>query len=147
MTENSADRSSWPAWSVPLVAAVAAVAVWLAGAALGVDLEARTGADVQAVSVVTVALAALVAGLAGWGVRALVGRFAPGGGEVAWLVLCGVVLLLSLLGAVAGTTPGAVAVLVTEHLVVGVVIALGLRGARARAVTARGRVPQGRPGA
>lgn len=128
MTENSAVRRPWPAWAVPFVAAAAAVAVWLVGAALGVDLEARTGAGTQAVSVVAVLVAALVVGLAGWGVRVLLRRFVQGGGEVAWLVLCGVLLLGSLLGAASGTTPEAIAILMAEHVVVGFVVAFGLRG-------------------
>jgi hypothetical protein len=130
MTENSATSSSWPAWAVPLAAAVVAVAVWLIGAALGVNLEARLGADVQAVSVVAAAAAALAAGLAGWGVRVLIGRLARGGGEVVWFVLCGVVLLASMVGALAGTTPGAVAILVSMHVAVAAVVALGLRSVR-----------------
>jgi hypothetical protein len=119
---------------VPLAAAAVAVVVWLIGTALGVDVEARTGTGVQAVSAAAAGIAALVAGLAGWGVRVLLGRFAPGGGEVVWLVLCGVLLLVSLLGAATGTTPGAVAVLMTEHVLVGAVVAVGLRRAGGRAV-------------
>jgi hypothetical protein len=134
MTENSAARSPWPAWAVPLVAAVVALVVWLVGTALGADVEARTGTGVQTVSAVAAGIAALMAGLAGWGVRVLLGRFAPGGGEVAWLVLCGVLLLVSLLGAATGTTPGAVGVLMTEHVLVGAVIAFGLRRTGSRAV-------------
>ncbi|MDR7383551.1 DUF6069 family protein [Promicromonospora iranensis] len=126
MTENTAAQRRWPAWTVPLVAGAAAVAVWLVGAALGVELEARTGAITRSVTVVAVLVAALVVGLAGWGVRALIARLTKGGGEVAWLVLCGVLLLGSLLGAASGTTPGAVAVLMAEHVVVGFVVALGL---------------------
>lgn len=132
MTENSATSSSWPAWAVPLAAAVVAVAVWLIGAAFGVNLEAQLGTDVQAVSVVAAAVAALAAGFAGWGVRVLIGRLVRGGGEVVWFVLCGVVLLASMVGALAGTTPGAVAILVSMHVAVGAVIALGLRTAGRR---------------
>jgi len=127
MAENLVTRGPWPAWTVPLAAAVAAVAVWLVGAALGVDPQTQAGASTQPVTVVAVAVAALVAGLAGWGVRALVARLTTGGGEVAWLVLCGVALLVSLTGAASGTTPATVALLMTEHLVVGVIVALGLR--------------------
>ena len=134
MTENSATSSPWPAWAVPLAAAVVAVAVWLIGAATGVNLEAQLGTDAQAISVVAAAVVALAAGFAGWGVRVLIGRLVRGGGEVVWFVLCGVVLLASMVGALAGTTPGAVAILVSMHVSVGVVIALGLRTAR-RGVT------------
>lgn len=134
MTENSATSSPWPAWAVPLAAAVVAVAVWLIGAATGVNLEAQLGTDAQAISVVAAAVVALAAGFAGWGVRVLIGRLVRGGGEVVWFALCGVVLLASMVGALAGTTPGAVAILVSMHVAVGVVIALGLRTAR-RGVT------------
>lgn len=132
MTENSATSSSWPAWAVPFAAAVVAVAVWLIGAAFGVNLEAQLGTDVQAVSVAAAAVAALAAGFAGWGARVLIGRLVRGGGEVVWFVLCGVVLLASMVGALAGTTPGAVATLVSMHVAVGAVIALGLRTAGRR---------------
>jgi hypothetical protein len=135
MTENSATSSSWPAWAVPLAAAVVAVAVWLIGAASGVNLEAQLGTDVQAISVVAAAVVALVAGFAGWGVRVLIGRLVRGGGEVVWLVLCGVVLLASMVGALAGTTPGAVVTLVSMHVAVAVVIALGLRTVTRRATS------------
>lgn len=127
MTGNSATSSPWPAWAVPLVAAVAAVAVWLVGAAFGVEVEAQTGAEVQAVSVVAMAVVALAAGFAGWGVRVLIARLVRGGGELVWFVLCGVVLLASMVPAIGGTTPGAVAILVSSHAVVGGVVALGLR--------------------
>lgn len=127
MTEISAAPRRWPAWAVPFAAAVAAVAVWLIGAALGVNIEAQLGADVQAVSVVAMAVVALAVGFAGWGVRVLIARLVRGGGELVWFVLSGVVLLASMVGAVAGTTPGAVATLVIAHAAVGVVVALGLR--------------------
>lgn len=132
VTVSPVARRSWPAWTVPLAAGAAAVVVWLVGAALGVDPEARTGASTQSVSVVAAFAAAVVAGVAGWGARVILARVMKGGGEVAWLVLCGVVLLASFLGAALGTTPASVALLVAEHVVVGVVVALGLRrGARA----------------
>ncbi|GAA2244066.1 hypothetical protein GCM10010413_53970 [Promicromonospora sukumoe] len=133
MAQNLVTRSPWPAWTVPFAAAAAAVVVWLIGTALGVDPEARTGAATQPVTVVAAAVAALVAGLAGWGARAVLARLAKGGGEVAWRVLCGVALLVSLLGAASGTTPASVALLVAEHVVVGAVIAVGLRRAGRRA--------------
>lgn len=135
MTENSV-TGRWPAWAVPLVAGVAAVVVWLVGAALGVEPEARTGAGTQAISVVAALGVTVVVGLAGWGVRVLLARVVKGGGEVAWLVLCGALLLLSLLGAAAGTTPGSVALLTVAHVVVGVILALGLRRTGRRVTSA-----------
>lgn len=136
MNENPVARAGWPAWAVPLVAAAAAVVVWLGGAALGIEPEARTGAATQSVSVVAVLIAALVVGCAAWGVRAILWRLIKGGGEVTWLVLCGAVLLVSLLGAASGTTPASVALLVAEHVVVGAIVALGLRRAGRRVTPA-----------
>ncbi|MCP2266285.1 DUF6069 family protein [Promicromonospora thailandica] len=138
MAENAAVRSPWPAWTVPLAAAVAALAVWLIGVALGVEPEARAGGSIQAVTVPAVLATALAAGFAGWGARALVARFVKGGGETVWFVLCAVVFLGSLVGAAGGTTPGAVALLVVLHLTVAVVVAVGLRRAVPAAVRARG---------
>ncbi|MCC2335449.1 DUF6069 family protein [Cellulomonas wangsupingiae] len=119
-----------PRGAVPVVAAVAAAAVWWVGDATGVTLAARSGAATRTVGVVDVVVAAVVVALLGWAVRALVARSRrgrPGNGERAWFVLCGVVLLVSLLGPLGGTTPGAVAVLLAEHVAVGAVVALGLR--------------------
>jgi len=119
-----------PRWAVPVVSAAVAAAVWWVGDAAGVTLAARSGAATRAVDVVDVVVAAVVVALLGWAARAVVARARrgrPGDGERAWLVLCGVVLLVSLLGPLGGTTPGAVAVLLAEHVAVGAVVALGLR--------------------
>jgi hypothetical protein len=123
-------RRRVPRWSVPLVAAVVAAVVLLAGTALGVDPEVRSATGTQTVGVVAAVVAALVVGYVAWGVRALLGRLLsrrPRRGERAWLVTCGVVLLLSLLGPLGAVTPGAVVLLVVEHLAVGATLALGLR--------------------
>jgi len=123
-------RRRVPRWSVPLVAVAVAAAVLLVGTALGVDPEVRTATGTQTVGVVAVIVAALVAGYAAWGVRALLGRLSsrrPRRAEGAWLVTCGVVLLVSLLGPLGAVTPVAVVLLVVEHLAVGTTLALGLR--------------------
>ncbi|OLT53134.1 hypothetical protein BJF88_13000 [Cellulosimicrobium sp. CUA-896] len=121
-----------PRWSVPLAAAVVAAAVLLAGTAAGVDVAARSGAATRAVGFADVVVAGVIVGLLGWGVRALLARVrrdAPGRGERAWLVVCAVVLLVSLLGPLGGVGAGSVAVLLAEHVAVGAVVALGLRRA------------------
>jgi hypothetical protein len=123
-------RRRVPRWSVPFAAAVVAAAVWLVGTALGVDLEARSGTGTQPVGIVAAVVAALVVGFLAWGVRALLGRMLagrPGRDERTWLVTCGVVLLVSLLGPLGGVTAGAVAILAVEHLAVGATLALALR--------------------
>ncbi|MFB8230244.1 DUF6069 family protein [Cellulosimicrobium sp. NPDC055967] len=119
-----------PRWSVPLVAAVVAAAVLLVGTALGVDPEVRTATGTQTVGVVAAAVTALVVGYAAWGARALLGRLSarrPRRGELAWLVTCAVVLLVSLLGPLGAVTPDATALLAVEHLAVGLTLALALR--------------------
>ncbi len=123
-------RRRVPRWTVPFAAAAVAAAVWLVGAASGVDPEVRSGTGTQPVGIVAVIVTALVLGFVAWGVRALLGRLLsrrPGRAELAWLVTCGVVLLVSLLGPLGGLTPGAVAVLAAEHLAVGTTLALTLR--------------------
>ncbi|WP_415297238.1 DUF6069 family protein [Cellulosimicrobium sp. SJTW-1] len=115
-----------PRWLVPPAAAVVAAVVLLVGTALGVDPAVRTATGTQTVGVVAAVVVTLVVGYAGWGVRALLGRL-PSGGRRAWLVTCGVVLLVSLLGPLGAVTPGAVALLVVEHLTVGATLTLGLR--------------------
>ncbi|MCB7136122.1 DUF6069 family protein [Cellulosimicrobium marinum] len=128
----TAARRRVPPWAVPLAAALVGAAVWLVGTAAGVDVAARSGSAVQDVGLVSVVVAALVVGFAGWGVRALLGRVrraAPGRGERAWLVTCAVVLVVSLLGPLGGVGAGAVVVLLAEHVAVGAVVMLGLRRA------------------
>ncbi|WP_426309771.1 DUF6069 family protein [Cellulosimicrobium sp. E-16] len=123
-------RRRVPRWSVPLVAAAVAAVVLLVGTALGVDPEVRTATGTQTVGVAAAVATALVVGYAAWGVRALLGQMSarrPRRGELAWLVTCGVVLLVSLLGPLGAVTPGAVALLAVEHLTVGLTLALGLR--------------------
>ena len=123
-------RRRVPRWSVPLVAAVVAAAVLLDGTALGVDPEVRTATGTQTVGVVAAAVTALVVGYAAWGVRALLGRLSarrPRRGELAWLVTCAVVLLVSLLGPLGAVTPEAAALLAVEHLAVGLTLTLALR--------------------
>ena len=63
-----------------------------------------------------------------WGVRTLLRRRPP----VAWWLTCGVVLAVSLLGPLGGTSPAAVGTLVALHLVVGATVAVGLDPRRAR---------------
>lgn len=119
-----------PRWAVPLLAMVGGLIVWMTGVALGVgDVIVDTGGAMQQVSAVSVAVAGLIAGLAGWGVRALIGKLAGNArrGQVIWLVLSGLVLLISLMGVMGATTPGAMLVLLSEHVAVGLVVMLGLR--------------------
>lgn len=119
-------RRPTPGWAVPLVAAVVAAVVWVVSRTAGAELVARTGSGTRTVGLVDVVVAALVVGCAGWGVRAALRRL-PGGGAVAWTVLCVVVLLVSLAGPLGAATPPAMGFLVAEHVAVGAAVMLGLR--------------------
>ncbi|GAA1728446.1 hypothetical protein GCM10009809_25030 [Isoptericola hypogeus] len=119
-------RRPTPAWAVPLVAAVVAAVVWAVSRTSGIELVVRVGTGTRTVGLVDVVVAALVVGLVGWGVRALLRRL-PGGGGRAWLVLCAVVLLVSLAGPVGAAGTAVMGLLVAEHVAVGATVALGLR--------------------
>ena len=119
-------RRPTPPWAVPLLAAAVAAVVWTVATLSGADLRARAGDGLREVGLVDVVVAGLVAGLLGWGARALLRRL-TGDGERPWLVLCGAVLLVSLAGPLGGATREAAGFLVAEHVAVGATIALGLR--------------------
>ena len=120
-----------PVWLVAVTATALALAVWvLAVPVAGVDLEAGTPA--QPVGAASVVVATLVVTLGAWGVRTLLRRRTP----LAWWLTCGIVLAISLLGPLGGTSPAAVGTLVALHLVVGATIAVGLNPRRARDVPA-----------
>jgi len=121
---------SVPVWLVAVTAVALALLVWvLAVPVAGVELAAGTPA--QAIGVVSVVISTLVVTLAAWGVRTLLRRRTP----VAWWLICGVVLAVSLLGPLGGTSPAAVGTLVALHLVVGATVAIGLDPRRARVRT------------
>ncbi|MET7335830.1 DUF6069 family protein [Nonomuraea sp. NPDC005650] len=108
-------------------APAAALAVWaLAVPLAGTILTVRMGAGTQTVGPVSVVVASLVAGLAGWALLAALERWAPRPGRV-WTITALVVLALSLTGPL-GSAVGAAAtlVLVLLHLVVGAVLVPGL---------------------
>ncbi|RCK68574.1 hypothetical protein DT076_15175 [Desertihabitans brevis] len=118
---------------LPAAVAVAALVWTLAVVVGGLALTARTGAVVQTIGLGSVLAAAAVAGSAGWAVASLLTRVSRRARTV-WTVLACLVAVLSLAGPLtAGTTPGAVAVLVLLHLVVAAVVVPGL-APRQRAV-------------
>jgi hypothetical protein len=101
----------------------AAVLVW-AGAVplLGVDLRVGTEGAAQRVGVGSVVVAALVAGLLGWALLALLVR-SVARAETAWRAVAVVVLLLSLGGPVAmAVGTASVVVLLALHAVVAAVL-------------------------
>ncbi len=114
-----------------LAAAAAAVAVWTVAVPLaGVDLDVHSGATAtRPVTLASVVVVSVLAGLLGAASHRLVARSPRG--VLAWRVLAGAVLLLSLGGAVSGVGAAAVGTLVCLHLVVGLVVIVGLSGRRA----------------
>jgi hypothetical protein len=91
-----------------------------------VDLLVRAGGGTEAVGPGAVVVSALLAGLAGWALLALLERFTSRARTV-WLVVAAVVLLLSLAGPLgAGADAATTAVLVGMHLAVGAVLIPGL---------------------
>ncbi|MFI6743052.1 DUF6069 family protein [Nonomuraea sp. NPDC050451] len=108
-------------------APAAALAVWaLAVPLAGTALTVRTGGGTQTVGPVSVVVASLVAGLAGWALLAVLERRAARPGR-SWTITALVVLVLSLSGPL-GSAVGAAAtlVLILLHLVVGAVLVAGL---------------------
>ncbi|MEO3872191.1 DUF6069 family protein [Nonomuraea sp. B12E4] len=105
----------------------AALAVWaLAVPMAGTTLTVRMGGGTQAVGPVLVVVTSLLAGLAGWGLLAVLERLAARPGRI-WRIVALVVLVLSLLGPVGSAAgPAATLVLVLLHLVVGAVLIPGL---------------------
>lgn len=103
-----------------LVATIAALLVWAVAAPLaGVALTVDSGEVVTAGSVIA---AALVAGLAGWGLLAVLER-TTARSRVVWTWIAGIFLLLSLAGPITLATTGtATAVLASMHLATGAVL-------------------------
>jgi hypothetical protein len=108
-------------------AAAAAIAWAIEVPLLGVRLSVRFGAmHPQTVAAGQVIGAALVAGLIGWLLLAVLDRRAPHA-RAAWTVTALLVLALSLLlPLTAGTTASAVTGLIVLHLTVGAVVIPGL---------------------
>lgn len=112
------------------LAIVAGLIIWaIAVPVAGIVLTAGQGAMAQTVGPVPIVITLLVMGLIGWGVSALLSRFAPRARTV-WFVVAGLVLLLSLAGPLTMAAGAAAAVLVVLHLVPGLVLLLGLAPVR-----------------
>ncbi|KKK04677.1 DUF6069 family protein [Micromonospora sp. HK10] len=121
---TTARPARWPGRLRAVLAATAAtLAVWVVAVPLaGVDLVARTGGAEQRVTPVAVAVSTLLAGLAAWGLLALLERFTTRARPV-WTVVALIVLLVSLLGPLGGGVGTAARVtLVAMHLVAAAVL-------------------------
>ena len=105
----------------------AALAVWTVLVVLaGIDLRvAPGGGDPREVTHLAVTLTSLGTGLLGWGLLAVLERMARHARRI-WLAVATLVLVLSLPGTGAATTAAGTGVLLTLHLVVGVMLIAGL---------------------
>jgi len=115
-----------------LVAAALALAGWgIIGPLLGVDLAVRAapGGGVQQVGPAAVATVAVLTGLAGWALLMVMERLTKRA-RAAWTAIALVLLLVSLAGPLAATTPAATVGLAALHLVVAAVLIVGLRRSR-----------------
>jgi hypothetical protein len=126
MTNNAALRRT----AVVVGGAAAALAAWvIESPVLGTDLTVRPNSKVGPAAVVAVAL---IVGLAGWGLLALLERTTRKA-RVIWTVIASVVLAVSLLGPLGGISAGAKVALLVLHLTVGLGLILALpRAKRAR---------------
>jgi hypothetical protein len=104
---------------VVAVATVAALVVWAAARLLGVELTIKNGT----VGPVDVVVAAVVAGLAAWGVHHLLDRTAR---TARWWPSVGsIALALSILGPSFLADGAAVVALISMHVVVGFILIMG----------------------
>ncbi len=114
---------------VVVAAVAAAVAVWLVARLAGTDLTVEQGAGGGAahVGLVMVAAMSALAGLAGWGLLAVLERSTPRA-RTLWDYIALGVLVISLVGPLgAGTTAGTKLALVGAHLATAAVLVPGLR--------------------
>jgi hypothetical protein len=96
----------------------------------GIDLAVRQGGAVQHIGPVAVAATALIAGLAAWGLLALLERTVRRPTRT-YRVIASIVLALSLLGPLGGVGLSSKLVLLAMHLTVGAILIIGLPRYRA----------------
>jgi hypothetical protein len=129
-------------------AVAAPLALWVVtGPVTGLDPSAEMGGEVQRVGAGPVIAGSLIAGLAAWGLLALLERVTGRPGRV-WTVIALVALVLSMTGPLGDAADGAsMAVLAAMHLVVAAILIPGLgRSARpSRAAAPARRVPDRAP--
>ncbi|MEA2842402.1 MAG: hypothetical protein QOJ69_73 [Actinomycetota bacterium] len=133
---ETTQRRQGRAWVV-IAAVVAAVAVWLVARLAGANLtvEQGSGGGAAHVGLVMVAAMSALAGLAGWGLLAVIERSTPRA-RTLWTYIALGVLAISLVGPLgAGTTAGTKLALVGAHLATAAVLIPGLRRTADRART------------
>ncbi|WP_433383693.1 DUF6069 family protein [Actinoplanes sp. CA-142083] len=98
----------------------------------GIDLAVRQGGAVRHVGPVAVAATALIAGLAAWGLLALLERTVRRPART-YRIITSILLALSLLGPLgSGIGTSSKLVLLAMHLTVGAILIIGLPGRRNR---------------
>jgi len=112
-------------------ATAGALLLWTVGGPwAGIDLAVRQGGTVEHVGPAAVALTALVAGLAAWGLLALLER-AVRRPVRAYRIIASIVLIVSLAGPLGGGVgTSSRLVLLGMHVTVGAALIIGLRGRR-----------------
>jgi hypothetical protein len=103
-------------------AMVVALAIWTLARLLGVELTVGKGQDASTVGAVEVLAAALLAGLAAWGVQALLVRCGAGR---RWPLVGSTALAISIIGPTWLADGLAGVVLISMHLAVGFVLIAG----------------------
>jgi Family of unknown function (DUF6069) len=103
-----------------------AMAVPIAGVRLAVHNSSGGQTEVQ---VAQVAIAGLLAGVAAWGLLAVLERYSRRARSV-WTVIAATILALSLTGPLSATSAAAGITLACLHLLVGGTIIVGLRAVR-----------------
>jgi hypothetical protein len=116
-------KRRWSRALATMAAAGATFTVWtIAHPIAGADLVVDTGSGPTTVTPTAVVLVTVVAGLAAWGLLALVERFSRRAAAI-WSWIAGAVVLISLLGPLGSAVgAGATAALVAMHLVTGAVL-------------------------
>ena len=121
--------------AVVAAAMVVALAIWTLARLLDVELTTGKGADASPVGATDVLVTALLAGLAAWGVHALLVRR----GAARWWPFVGsTALAVSVIGPTWLADGLAAVVLIGMHLAVGAVLIAGFAGVRWPAPPRRG---------
>lgn len=95
----------------------------------GIDLAVRQGDTIRHIGPVAVVVSALAAGLAAWGLLALLGRTVRRPARV-FRTIALIMLVLSLAGPLGGVDLSSRLVLLAMHLTVGAALIIGLPGRR-----------------
>jgi Family of unknown function (DUF6069) len=122
-------HTSWTTDGLVAVGAAGLASVgWATARMGGVDLAVRSGSGTSNVSLASVVVVALVAGIAGAMLLRLLERRTASGLRV-WTIVAAAVWALSLSGPLSARSLAAGGVLAALHLLVGGVVVLGLRHA------------------